>query len=244
MKEAIVIKNYDSKNHNITEELLYDTNDWDLIELNYDVNSKLLLSWWDSMLVRYPDLVFNFNIHHEKLNLNKSKEMVENGYCGYYCGPIDGITLAWPIERYEPLPPPFQCNRDLYPEINSDTFIDDAKILPKFLFGYFKELVDELGVDAFRQAIVSRHYPEMFIKQHIDSKRLKLHIPIETSEDSFFHFGKNRDRSYHMKSGKIYILNTGDWHGTSNDTNIQRTHLITRVTRNHVMNVIELENGN
>lgn len=242
MNEAVVIKNYHPSNHNITEDLLYETNNWDLIELNYNVDSDSLKDWWSTMLESNPDLVFNFNIHHEKLNIEKSKEMVESGYCGYYCGPIDGITLAWPTERYEPLPPPFQCNRELYPEINSDTFIDDAKILPKFLFGYFKELVDELGVDAFRQAIVSRHYPGMFIKQHIDSKRLKLHIPIETSEDSFFHFGKNRERSYHMKQGKIYILNTGDWHGTSNDSDNERVHLITRVTREHVMNIIGLEN--
>jgi len=243
MNDAVVIKNYHPVEHNITGNFLYETNDWDLIELNYNVDSDALKAWWNKMLDEYPELVFNFNIHHEKLNLDKSKEMVENGYCGYYCGPIDGITLAWPIERYEPLPPPFQCNRELYPEINSETFIDDAKILPRFLFGYFKTLVTDLGIDAFRQAIVSRHYPGMYIKQHIDSKRLKLHIPIDTTEESYFHFGKNRERSYHMKLGKIYILNTGDWHGTSNNTEFERTHLITRVTREQVMKVIGATNA-
>ena len=168
--------------------------------------------------------------------------MVETGYCGYYCGPIDGITVAWPIERYEPLPPPVQCNPELYPEVDIDSFIDDAVIMPKFYFGYFKDLVEVLGRDAFRQVVTSRHYPGMYIKQHIDSKRLKLHIPIETPEGSYFHFGKDRDRKYHMKLGKIYILNTGDWHGTSNDTDQYRTHIITRVTRNHVLKVIEMSN--
>ena len=240
--EARVIKDYDPKNHNITEDLLYNTNDWDLVELNYNVDSTNLKKWWDDLIAQYPETIFNFNKNHDLLNLEKSKEMVDTGYCGYYCGPIDGITIAWPVERYEPLPPPVQCNSELYPEVNIDSFMDDAVIMPKFYFGYFKDLVETLGHDAFRQVVTSRHYPGMYIKQHIDSKRLKLHIPIETPEGSYFHFGKDRDRKYHMKLGKIYILNTGDWHGTSNDTDQYRTHIITRVTRNHVLKVIGMSN--
>lgn len=240
--EARVIKNYDPNNHGITENFLYDTNDWDLIELNYNVDSKGLQDWWYSLLDQFPETLFNFNKNYETLSLEKSKEMVEQGYCGYYCGPIDGITIAWPVERYEPLPPPVQCNREMFPEVDMKTFIDDAKIMPKFYFGYFKQLVEKLGNDAFRQVVTSRHYPGMFIRQHIDSKRLKLHIPIETPDGSYFHFGKDRDRKYHMKAGKVYILNTGDWHGTSNETDQYRTHIITRVTRNHVLNVIGMIN--
>ena len=240
--EARVIKDYDPKNHNITEDLLYNTNDWDLVELNYNVDTTDLKKWWDDLIAQYPETIFNFNKNHDLLNLEKSKEMVDTGYCGYYCGPIDGITIAWPVERYEPLPPPVQCNSELYPEVNLDSFIDDAVIMPKFYFGYFKDLVETLGHDAFRQVVTSRHYPGMYIKQHIDSKRLKLHIPIETPEGSYFHLGKDRDRKYHMKLGKIYILNTGDWHGTSNETDQYRTHIITRVTRNHVLKVIGMSN--
>lgn len=240
--EAIVLKDYHPTEHNITEELLYDTNDWDLVELNINIDTTKLTEWWNVLLQDYPELIFNFNINHEMLNLEKSKQMVEDGYCGYYCGPIDGMTLAWPIERYEPLPPPAQCNQDLFPEVNIDTFMDDAKLLPKFVFGYFEELIKLLGKDSFRQAIVSRHHPGMYIRQHIDSKRLKLHIPIETPEGSYFHFGKDRERKYHLKAGKIYILNTGDWHGTSNETDDFRSHIITRVTRDNVMNIIGLTN--
>jgi len=238
--EARVIKGYDPKNHNITNELLYDSDDWDLIELNYNVDGVRLLEWWNTMLVDHAQNIFNFNEQAGKLDLERSKEMVTNGYCGYYCGPIDGITLAWPTHRYEPLPPPMQCNPDLYPEVNRDTFINDAVILSEYKVGYFSELVDTLGVDSFRQAIVSRHHPGMYIKQHIDSKRLKLHIPIETNGEAFFHFGKDRDRSYHMKQGKAYILNTGDWHGTSNSPDHFRSHLISRVTREHIQTLIGL----
>jgi hypothetical protein len=238
--EARVIKGYNPKNHTITNEFLYDSDDWDLIELNYNIDSVRLLAWWNTILVDHAQNIFNFNEQSDKLNLEKSKEMVENGYCGYYCGPIDGITLAWPTPRYEPLPPPMQCNPELYPEVNRDTFIDDARILPNYKVGYFSELVDSLGVDSFRQVIVSRHHPGMYIKQHVDSKRLKLHIPIETNDGAFFHFGKERDRHYHMKQGKAYILNTGDWHGTSNSPTHFRSHLISRITRDHIQTLIGL----
>ena len=240
--EARVIKEYDPNNHGITEEFLHDSNDWDLIELNYNIDSIGLKQWWDTLTSQFPETIFNFNKNYDLLNLEKSKEMVENGYCGYYCGPIDGITIAWPKERYEPLPPPVQCDPEKFPEVNLKTFIDDAVILPKFKFGYFSDLVDTFTRDAFRQAIVSRHYPRMFIKQHIDSKRLKLHIPIETTEGAYFYFGKDRERKYHMKLGKAYILNTGDWHGTSNDTDHFRSHLISRIVRSHVLNLLSLTN--
>ena len=236
--EARVIKNYDPNNHIVTEDFLYNNNDWDLIELNYDINSIALKQWWSEVLVKFPHCLFNFNEDHEKLNLEKSKEMVEEGFCGYYCGPIDGITLAWPTERYEGLPPPHQCNQEQFPEVNITTFIDDAKILPNFMFGYFSELVEDLGVDCFRQAIASRHYPGMYIRQHVDSKTLKLHIPIDSDPGTYFLFGKERDRKYHLKEGKAYILNTGDWHGTSNDTDTFRTHLISRITKDSIQELI------
>jgi hypothetical protein len=238
-----IIKNYDPVNHEITHDFLYNNNNWDIIELNYNIDSDQLKIWWDNIKENFSHMFFDFNKMYEKLNLEKSKEMVEQGYCGYYCGPIDGVTLAWPTERYEALPPPAQCSSEMYPEVVYDTFIDDAKIMPKLYFGYFKKLVEDLGVDAFRQAIVTRHYPGMYIRQHIDSKVLKLHIPIESNENSYFHFGKNKERSYHMKEGKAYILNTGDWHGTTNESEDCRSHIITRVTENHILNVIGLTNG-
>jgi len=237
-----IIKDYDPKNHNITLDFLYNTNDWDLIELNYSLDPAALLQWWNDVLEKFPHMIFNFNEHFEKLELEKSKEMVTQGYCGYYCGPIDGVTLAWPKERDEPLPPPVQANLDIFPEVNRNTFFDDAVIMDKFKFGYFKEMLDILGVDAFRQAIVTRHYPGMYINQHIDSKVLKLHIPIE-GDNSKFIFGKNKEHGeYRVQPGKIYILNTGDWHGTTNESDHCRSHIITRIADWHILNVIGMTN--
>lgn len=241
--EARVIKDYSPTDHTITNDLLYNTNDWDLVELNYNLDSASLKKWWYEMLDKFPGTLFNFNKNYDMLNLEKSKQMVEQGYCGYYCGPIDGITLAWPKERYEPLPPPVQCNPELYPEVDMSTFNAVAKILPNFKFGYFEEMVNVLGENSFRQAVTSRHYPGMYIKQHKDSKVLKLHIPIESDDNSYFHFGEDRSRKYHLKEGKVYILNTGDWHGTSNETEHFRTHIITRVDPGHVQTILSLVNA-
>lgn len=238
-----IIKNYDSINHGITEEFLYDTNDWDLVELNYNIQIEKLQKWYADLVTNYSHMNFNFNQNSDLIKLEISKQMVDEGYCGYYCGPIDGITLAWPTERYEKLPPPVQADPNKFPEVNYETFIDDAKILKKLKFDYFSQLVNELGEDAFRQAIITIHHPGMYIKQHIDSKVLKLHIPIHTHPNTYFHFGENKERKYHMKSGKAYILNTGNWHGTTNETNVSRSHIITRIVRSHILKVIGVNNG-
>jgi hypothetical protein len=235
-----IIKNYDV----ISNEFLYQTDDWDLVELNYTLDIDKLTAWYKQLSTDFEYMRFMFDKFPEKLELSISKRMVEEGYCGYYCGPIDGITLAWPEERYEPLPPPAQANSDIFPEVKYDTFIDDAKIMTKFRAGYLQEMVDILGEDSFRQAIITTHYPGMYIRQHIDSKVLKLHIPVETNEHALFHFGENKERSYHMKLGKIYLLNTNDWHGTTNESDTKRSHIITRIIPEHVQYVLGLKNEN
>jgi hypothetical protein len=234
-----IIKNYNPDE--LTNDFLYNTNDWDLIELNIELDKEKLTNWYSNLCKDFEHLRFQFNKFPEKLNLDLSKKMVEQGHCGYFCGPIDGITLAWPEERYEPLPPPAQANKEMYPEINYDTFVDDAKIMNNFKAGYLKEMLDLLGEDSFRQAVITTHYPGMYIKQHRDSKVLKLHIPVETHDNAFFHFGKDKERSqYNMKLGKIYILNANDWHGTTNEGDKNRSHLITRILPEQVQKVIRL----
>lgn len=239
---ARVIKDYDPINHNITPDFLYKSNDWDLVELNYNLEIEKLQEWYFTVSEKFSNMRFDFNKNPNKIDLELSRQMVKDGYCGYYCGPIDGITMAWPVEKYEPLPPPMQCNLDYYPEVNRDTFFHDAKIMPKFIFGYFEEMLNILGQDSFKQALITTHYPKMYIRQHTDSKVLKLHIPVDTTENALFHFGENRERSYHMKLGKIYILNTGEWHGTSNECDSVRSHIITRVADWKIMDIIGLTN--
>ena len=238
-----IITNYDPKNHNLTNEFLFETNDWDLIELNYDLDVSKLQGWYDEFVKTFAHLKFSFDDHSEKLEIERSKYMVENGYCGQYCGPIEGITLAWTEERYEPLPPTKQFNKEMFAGIDPEVFRNESRVLERFRYGYFNELLTLMGEDAWRKALITIHHPGMYIRQHLDSKDLKMHIPIYSNENALFHFGKDRDRSYHMKVGKAYILNTDDWHGTSNDTEDgYKIHFISRVKPSVMQNIISLTN--
>ena len=228
---------------NINADWLYESNDWDLVEFDFRVSQEGLTDWYLHMRETFPECVFAFDTQKQKLNIEKSKELVSTGKCGVYCGPIEGMTLAWPIERYEALPPPTQCNPDLYPEVNVDTYIDDAKIMSKYKFGYFSTLVNGLGDDAVRQAIVVHHYPKMKILQHLDSKDpLKLHIPVISHKDAIFCFGDEAEREWYMEPGKVYLLNTGTMHGTYNPSG-DRVHIITRVKRHYLPKLL-LKKGN
>ena len=238
-----IITNYDPKNHNLTNEFLFETNDWDLIELNYNLDVSKLQGWYDEFVKTFGYLKFSFDDHSEKLELERSKYMVDNGYCGQYCGPIEGITLAWTEERYEPLPPTKQFNKEMFPGIDPEVFRNESRVLERFRYGYFNELLTLMGEDAWRKALITIHHPGMYIRQHLDSKDLKMHIPIYSNDKALFHFGKDRDRSYHMKVGKAYILNTDDWHGTSNDTTDgYKIHFISRVKPSVMQNIISLTN--
>lgn len=236
-----IIKNYDPAD--ITHELLYETDDWSIIELNYNLDADKLNSWYTAFREEFNDLHFRFDENPHKLNLEVSADMVKQGFCGIYCGPIQGLTMAWPTERYEPLPPPKQANPEAYPEVNHDTFMQDAKIMRKFRKGYIEEVINTLGEDSFRQMIITTHFPTMKILQHVDSRVLKLHIPLETNEHAYFHFGEHKELGqYNMKVGKIYVLNSGDWHGTSNEGDTRRSHIITRITPMALQHILKLTN--
>lgn len=238
---ARVIKNYTTDDLKITLEYLYNTNDWDIVECNVELDSNKLKQYHDDFVKQFDHLRFFFNSYTEKLDVVESSRLVkEEGKCGIDCGPISGFTLAWPSERYEPLPAPTQLNREMYPEVNYKTFIDDAKILTKFNFGYLTELIELLGVDALKQLVIVTHNAGMTIGQHVDRKDpLKLHIPIITNEDAYFLFGEEKERCYHMKVGKIYVLNTGNHHGTTNPSGT-RTHMISRIGKSNIQHVLGL----
>ena len=237
---AHVIKDYTLDDPRLDINRLYTEDYWDLIECNVNLDVDKLREWWEELNTKFKYLEFKFDTDHEKLDIEKSKQMVKDGFCGIYCGPISGYTLAWPIERDEPLPPPAQCNADKFPEVVYDTFMDDAKIMEKFKFGYLNELISLLGEDSFRQAIVTVHHSNMKILQHKDRKKpLKLHIPLISNPGAAFLFGQNEERRYHMKVGKVYILNTGDWHGTINPDST-RAHIITRIPEEHINFLLSL----
>ena len=185
-------------------------------------------------------MYFDFYNFPDRLNVEVSKQYMDLGYCGYYCGPISGYTLAWPKERYEPLPPPSQANTDMFPETLDPEFYDKCNILPKYRFDYMNDLIEMLGEESFKQCIITVHGPGAEIKTHKDSSVKKLHIPLETNEEAVFCFGKDREVKYNMKVGKVYILNTNAYHGTENPGKTDRAHFLTRVDETKILDILAL----
>jgi hypothetical protein len=232
-----VIKNYEPKDINM--DMLYNDTSWGAIELNLNLDANQLLEYYQKIKNDFSHVYFDFYKFPERLKIEISKQYMELGYCGYYCGPISGYTLAWPVEKYEPLPPSGQANADMFPEILDPEFYEKSNVLPKYRFGYMNYLLEWLGNDSLKQCIITIHGPTAKINTHTDSSVKKLHIPLVTNEQAFFCFGKDREVKFNMKVGKAYILNTNAYHGTENNGSTDRAHIITRIDEDVIMKVVK-----
>lgn len=95
----------------------------------------------------------------------------------------------------------------------------------ELIFGFAKFLID--AIPEIRQTVISAHPPGTMINQHIDNYEfLKIHIPIKTNKNSFFVF---EDKKYNLEIGKAYLINTMREHGTTNDGDTDRIHLIFKI---------------
>ena len=116
------------------------------------------------------------------------------------------------------------------------------------VIGSFDNLTDlvfgfgQLVVDCFpdvRQTVISVHPSTTEIKQHIDNDEFfKIHIPIETNSKSCFVFG---DKKYNLEVGKAYFINTKNKHGTINNGNTDRAHLIFKIPHCHAEKILNEE---
>jgi hypothetical protein len=118
----------------------------------------------------------------------------------------------------------------------------DTEVLGTFdnptelVFGFGKYIVD--AIPDIRQTVISAHPPGTVIQQHIDNTEfVKVHIPIQTNNQSYFVFG---DSKYNLQEGKAYLINTTNQHGTINQGDTDRIHLIFKIP---VDNVDELLNA-
>ena len=97
----MIIKDYDPKD--IDMKMLYEDTSWGAIELNYNLDVEKLTQYYADVKKNFNHMYFDFYNFPDRLNVEVSKQYMDLGYCGYYCGPISGYTLAWPVEKYEPL---------------------------------------------------------------------------------------------------------------------------------------------
>lgn len=105
------------------------------------------------------------------------------------------------------------------------------------IFGFAKKLVDT--IPKIRQTVISIHPPETYIDFHVDSiEFIKVHIPIITTDQSYFKF---EDNDYNLEIGNAYLINTTIPHGTDNQGNGTRIHLIFKIPTDTVESFLNTE---
>ena len=108
-----MIKDYKANDIDIND--LHTNKDWDIIELNWKLDPVKAEEYFNQVEEKFrKETYFNFTDFPDLLDIEISKQYMEGNYCGYYCGPIGGYTIGWPIDRDIPIPPPNQVNKEVY----------------------------------------------------------------------------------------------------------------------------------
>lgn len=217
--------------------------DWDIIELDLTVDPVQLEEYYQILQSDLNHLKFNFN-SKEYLRTEVYERFQKEGRVGNYVGNVEAWTLSWPVERDIPCPSKKQANPDVYPEIKDITheeFTARARPLKTFMFGIVKKLLDTLSERALRQMLIAQHPPGLEVVTHVDSDLKKLHIPLKTNPDAVFTFGDKGQRVYQMEVGKMYIINPPVPHGTQNNGETNRVHLLSRIDLNYISEVVAMK---
>jgi hypothetical protein len=226
------------------------SNDWDLIVLNKKVDSVNLLNWY----VEIED-----RLSYLRCNLYKNKDLLKPAVKGYFTNKekenffdlskaderlLNSYALSWPVQKDIPLPPPWACNLELYPELqeyyNGDDLIKDFDYnnwvyLDQYMFGAWKNLVDEIGI-YFRNPRIAQHLNGLILPQHTDGMTVRLHIPI-TTDNSYFYWGET---PYKLMPGNMYLINTRLSHGTTN-YGPTRANIISDIDDKDIMDILCLK---
>lgn len=219
------IKNYNAAD--FTDNFIK-SNDWDIIELNVQLDPAQLTEYINQVKTTLAHLYFDFT-YKDYLRPDVYERFIKENKVFNYAGNIGGWTVSWPADRDIPCPGQHQALPEKYPELENCDFYYDSTIMSCYNFGYLKTIREHLTDASLRQMLFSKHHPGLDVLKHVDGPRKKLHIPFETNPDVVFAFGDDLERSYHMELGKIYMINPLVPHGTSNGGNTDRIHLLTRV---------------
>ncbi len=202
--------------------------DWDVIELKCQLDPVQLTEYVTILKRDFQHLYFDFT-YEKYLRPEVYEKYVKDNQVFNYIGKIGGWTISWPVDRDIPIPGQYQAKPEMYPELKTADFYYDSKIQSQYNFGYLKTLHEKLTERALRQMLMSNHPPGLYVLKHTDGESKKLHIPFETNDKATFSFGENLERVYHMELGKMYLINPCVPHGTDNQGNSDRIHLLSRV---------------
>lgn len=197
--------------------------DWDLVRTNITVDANALLEWAKDALEKNKDAGFNLQYMH--LMSEKSRKLVEKslpeirGYPNQW-------TMQWPIERKGPIPNPWLCDPEQFPEITAPTFTSSVSDdLPSYTYGFYKHVKDTLDLsptqkDCFQITRLVVFNPTEGFFPHYDVEKgylVRLHIQAQVNNKCYWTFGEDQSRPHTiMEPGGVYLINTAVKHSTWN----------------------------
>jgi hypothetical protein len=195
-----MIKNYNPDE--ITLEFLQ-SDEWDIISLNKKID-PLIADWYTTVENTLNHLSFNFQYNSQLTNYPIDNAYTDGSPSKFKLSEADpslifSYTLTWPIQRYDPLPPLWAANLELYPEIKKYTLENgnvsnvnykEWEYLDLYMFGVFKDVVSEWGMRYWKNPRISKHEPGLILPIHNDHSLARIHIPMTTGNAKFY-WGEN-----------------------------------------------------
>lgn len=196
--------------------------DWDIIELDINIDHSSMLDWYNTILENYGDA--QFNISKTELVDEKLKDRLSTFAKEKLWGFPKQWTLQWSVLRDDAIPFRYLADPKQFPEILQDDFDEKFNtFLPQYYFGGFKDLVDMFGEGAWEVSRLVQLDKDTGLKKHIDIDPPKflprMHYQIKYTPNACWWFGENMERKYTLEQGKLYIMNTAVLHTAKNEDN-------------------------
>jgi hypothetical protein len=86
---------------------------------------------------------------------------------------------------------------------------------------------------------VGAHPPKTQLELHKDDEEyFRVHVPLITNSRAYF-FGEDKVKHY-LEPGRLYILDTNEYHGTNNEGDSDRIHILFKMPRHLLSDVLKL----
>ena len=194
--------------------------DWDIIELNIDINHAEMREWYNTIVTKYSDM--QFNVSKTELMKPEIRDRMIEFKEQHLWGTPKQWTLQWSVPRNDAIPFRYIADPAQYPEILQDDFDEKFNTpLEQYYFGGFKQLVERMGEGAWAVARLVQLDKNTGLKKHVDIQPPqflpRMHYQIEYTANAHWWFGENMEREYTLENGKLYLMNTAVPHTAKNE---------------------------
>jgi hypothetical protein len=123
------------------------------------------------------------------------------------------------------------CEDDLWRPKKLDSFFQNSGSEYKnteLIFGLADKLLKMFPLMGSMH--VGAHPPGTKLELHKDDEEyFRIHVPLITNNQAYF-FGEDRIK-YYLEPGRLYLLETNDYHGTNNEGDTDRIHILFKMPR-------------